>query len=291
MTSPAQVAGSGWQVESLGRGVFLFRWLKGFYLSAFFVGERGVTAIDPISDAAAIAYREAIARVTDKPLLRIVYSHEHRDHICGGHALAAGADCEVCAHEAAHARIARRGDADVLAPNRRLGDGDAIVDGAVRVDIRYFGPNHSDSNLLFLAPTDHGRMLIWVDGVEPDVAPYRNLPDTDFGGYLQSLDAACELDFDLVVGGHTGPGDKRWVADYREYILRLLDATALEYRNAGGQVPQPGEDGVAMTERVRGEVTRAAATHLRERFGHWSGYREWAPQTADRILSYLITGN
>ena len=58
------------------------------------------------------------------------------------------------------------------------------------------------------------------------------------------------------------------------------DATAL-----------PGEDGVAMTERVRGEVTRAAATHLEGRFGHWSGFTQWAPQTADRILSYLITGN
>ena len=73
---------SSWQVESLGRGVFLFRWLKGFYLSVFVVGERGVTAIDPISDAAAAAYRAAIASVTDRPLVRIVYSHDHRDHIC-----------------------------------------------------------------------------------------------------------------------------------------------------------------------------------------------------------------
>ena len=72
---------------------------------------------------------------------------------------------------------------------------------------------------------------------------------------------------------------------------QLLDAVSAEIRAAGGQVPLPGEDGVAMTERVRGEVTRAAATHLEGRFGHWSGFTQWAPQTADRILSYLITGN
>ena len=44
--------------------------------------------------------------------------------------------------------------------------------------------------VLFLLPTDRGRLLVWVDGVEPGVAPYRNLPDTDFGGYLHSLDYA-----------------------------------------------------------------------------------------------------
>lgn len=287
----AAATDGAWQVESLGRGVFLFRWTRGFYLSTFVVGERGVTAIDPIGLDAAAAYREAITSVTDRPLSRIVYSHDHRDHICGGHVLAAGESCEVCAHEAAQQRIARRGDADVLAPTRLIGDGEVLADGAARLEVRYFGPNHSDSNLLFLLPTDRGRMLVWVDGIEPGVAPYRNLPDTDFGGYLYSLDEAVKLQFDFVVGGHTGPGGREWVADYREYILRLLEATRMAYRAVGEQTPRPGEDGVAMTERVRGEVTATAAASLRARFGHWSGYAQWAPQTADRILSYLITGN
>jgi glyoxylase-like metal-dependent hydrolase (beta-lactamase superfamily II) len=287
----AVIAGAGWEVEPLGRGVHLFRWLKGFYLSTFVVGARGVTAVDPISDEAAAAYREAIARVTPLPLTRILYSHDHRDHICGGRVLAAGADCEVCAHEAAQRRIAQRGDTDVLAPTRTLGDREVLADGEASLEIRYFGPNHSDSNLILLAPTARGRMLVWVDGVEPGVAPYRNLPDTDFGGYLHSLDAVLALDFDFVVGGHTGPGEKSWVADYRDYLLRLRDATSAAYRAVGEQAPQPGEDGVAMTERVRGEVARAAAAQIAASYGHWSGFTQWAPQTADRILSFLITGN
>ena len=285
------MAGRDYSVEPLGRGVYLFRWQRGFYLSTFVVGERGVTAIDPIDDTAAVAYRAAIASVTDRPLVRIVYSHDHRDHICGGRVLAAGVDCEVCAHAAAHERIARRGDTDILPPTTTLGDGTVLADGRARIEVRDFGPNHSDSNLLFLLPTDRGRLLVWVDGVEPGVAPYRNLPDTDFGGYLHSLAQAQRLDVDLVVGGHTGPGDPRWVADYLDYLQRLLDATRRVFAASGGQVPRPDEDGVAMTERVRGEVTQAAASELRSRYGHWSGFPQWAPQTADRILSYLITGN
>jgi glyoxylase-like metal-dependent hydrolase (beta-lactamase superfamily II) len=269
--------------------VFLFRWHTGFYLSPFVVGRDAVTAFDPVSETAARAYREAIASVTALPVRRLVYSHDHRDHICGGHILAV--DCEVCSHAAAAARIARRGDRDVVAPNRLLGDGAVIVEGEVAIEVRDPGPNHSDSNLLFLVPTGRGRLLVWVDGVEPGVAPYRNLPDTDLAGYLRALELADGLAFDFVIGGHTGPGERRWVADYREYLLRLVESTDRAYRSAGGQSPRPGEDGVAMTERVRREVCAEGAAALAPRFGHWSGYAEWAPQTADRVLSFLITGN
>ena len=293
-------AAQPWSVESLGCGVHLFRWNRGFYLSTFVVGARGVTAIDPINAAAAAAYRRAIATVTDKPLLRIVYSHDHRDHICGANVLLGAAanssaiapsQCEICAHANTAKRIAQRGDRDILPPTHLLGDGAVIADGAAQIAVHDFGANHSDSNLLFVMPTDRGRMLLWVDGVEPGVAPYRNLPDTDFAGYLHSLQQAAQLRFDLVVGGHMGPGGPEWVRDYREYLLRLLDATRSVYHANGEQAPRADEDGVAMTERVRHEVTRAAAAQLRAQFGHWPGFAAWAPQTADRILSYLITGN
>jgi glyoxylase-like metal-dependent hydrolase (beta-lactamase superfamily II) len=287
------IGAQDWRVESLGRGVFLFRWQKGFYLSPFVVGDRGVTAFDPINAEAARAYRAAVRSVTDKPFLRLVYSHDHRDHACGGADLLTDemSHCAVCAHARAAERIAARGQADVLAPNELLGDGAVLSDGAARIAVRYFGPNHSDSNLLFLFDTDAGTLLAWVDGVEPGVAPYRNLPDTDFAGYLRTLDAVAGLSFERVMGGHAGPDGRQWALDYRDYILCLLDSTAREFAASGGQVPNPGEDGVAMTERVRGEVTRAAAASLRARFGHWSGFEQWAPQTADRILSFLITGN
>ncbi len=285
----AEVAGPGYAVDALGGGVYLFRWQAGFYLSPFVVGDVGVTAFDPINDTAARAYRAAIAAVTPLPVRRLVYSHDHRDHICGGGALAS--DCEVCAHANAATRIAQRGDRDVIAPTRLLGDGATIVEGDVAIDVHDFGPNHSDSNLLFRVPTKKGRMLVWVDGVEPGVAPYRNLPDTNFAGYLSALERAAQLDFEFVIGGHTGPGARNWVDDYREYLLRLLDSTAAAFQASGGQVPRPEEDGVAMTERVRGEVCVAGAAGLRGRFGHWGGFEAWAPQTADRILSYLITGN
>jgi glyoxylase-like metal-dependent hydrolase (beta-lactamase superfamily II) len=276
-------------VVPLGSGIHLFRWPKGFYQSVFVVGRQGVLAMDPINRDAARAYREAIAGVTSLPVTQLLYSHDHRDHIVGGAEF--GLDIEVLAHARAAERIATRADVDILPPTRTVGHGDELRVGALSLEVCYFGPNHSDSNLLVLLPTAQGRVLVWVDGVEPGVAPYRNLPDTDFGGYLHALEQAGRLDFELIVGGHLGPAPRRWVRDYHEYLLWLLDATDKCYHATGGQMPLPGEDGVAMTERVRHEVTARAAAQLRGRFGHWSGFEQWAPQTADRVLSFLITGN
>ncbi len=59
----------------------------------------------------------------------------------------------------------------------------------------------------------------------------------------------------------------------------------------GGQKPLPGEDGVQMTERVRNETCARVAERLRPRYGHWPGFKQWAPMNANRTLSYLITGN
>ena len=288
--NPAQAGAQGVpSVEPLGSGVYLFRWSKGFYQSLFVVGQNGVLAMDPINRDAARAYRRAIADITSVPVTQLLYSHDHRDHIVGGMELAT--EAEVLAHDLAAQRIAVRGDADILPPTRTIAHGEELRVGSLNLDVCYFGPNHSDSNLLVIVPTSQGRVLVWVDGVEPGVAPYRNLPDTDFGGYLRALEQASRLDFELVVGGHLGPAPRRWVSDYHEYLLWLLDATDQAYQQLGGQMPQPGEDGVAMTERVRAEVGAAAASRLRSRFGHWSGFEQWAPMTADRVLSFLITGN
>lgn len=138
----------------------LLRWHRGFFLSCCVVGDRGVTAVDPIYDAAAVGYRAAIASVTGLPLTRVVYLHDHHDHICGGAIFRAGFDCETCAHESYRHRLERRGDTDIPRPTCGLGDGEVIVDGGAQIVIRYFGYNHSNSNLLLLLPTARGRMVV-----------------------------------------------------------------------------------------------------------------------------------
>ncbi|GIW06917.1 MAG: hypothetical protein KatS3mg060_1722 [Dehalococcoidia bacterium] len=280
---------SDWTVEDLGNSVFLFRWPSGFYVSLFVVTNEGVVAVDPINAAAARAYRAAIARVTDAPIAAIIYSHDHRDHIVGASELAP--DAEILAHPRALERITTRRDADIAVPTRLVQDEDDLRFGRHRIGVRYFGPNHSQSNIGLLVETDGGTLLSFCDLVEPGLAPYRNLPDTDFAGLRHTLDRCIELGVDLVLGGHAGPDRANWLVWNRDFYRDLLDAVKRAYAASGGQEPLPGEDGVAMTERVRLAVCNAAADALRPTYGAWRGFDAWAPQTADRVLSYLITGN
>lgn len=283
----------GWRVEDLGRGTFVFRWDTGFYASAFHVTPDGVLAVDPIDDRAAAAYRQAVAAVTAAPVTHVLYSHDHRDHAGGARVLAP--DAEVLAHSHAARRIAERGDDDLRPPTRLLGDEEVLRLGGSEVLARHHGPSHSRSLVSLYLPTAAGRLLVAVDVVEPGVAPYRELPDTDLRGLVRALDAmAAEVDrgeVDLVLGGHCGPDEPWWVPAYRDYFHDLLAAAEAEWARTGGQVPLPGEDGVAMTERVRLETCRRIADRLRPTYGTWRGFDAWAPRNADRTLSYLITGN
>ncbi len=280
---------SGWTVQDLGQGLHLFRWERGFYVSPFVVTSEGVVAFDPIDDDAAGAYRQAIESVTAAPVRAIVYSHDHRDHIVGASRISE--DAMVIGHALTETRIEGRGDRDIRHCTRLIEGDECVTFGDYQIEFHYFGPNHSDSNLAAILPSGMGRILQLVDVVEPGVTPYRNLPDTDFRGLLHSLDLAAELDFDQVLGGHAGPDSSIWVNRYREYFGDLVAATEAAFSAAGGQSPLAGEDGVAMTERVRAQTCRRVAAALEAKYGSWLGFDEWAPMNADRALSYLITGN
>ena len=280
---------TGWSVQDLGEGLHLFRWEKGFYLSPFVLTSEGVVVFDPIDQAAAAAYRSAITSVTSAPVCAIVYSHDHRDHIVGASEISN--DATVIGHRLTQEKIARRLDPDIRACTRIIEKDEYVDFGAYQIEFHYFGPNHSESNLAAILPSGKGRVLQFVDVVEPGVVPYRNLPDTDFRGLMQSLDAAATLEFDQVIGGHTGPDSPIWVDRYREYFRDLVTATETAFDATGGQSPLSGEDGVAMTERVRADTCRRVAASLEDKYGTWTGFRQWAPMNADRALSYLITGN
>ena len=279
-----------WKVSSLGKGAYLFHWLPEFYVSAFFVGSKQVYAVDPINATAAKFYRAAIASVTSLPIETVIYSHDHRDHISGADALVNGSDFEIIAHETAAIQLKRRKDVEIVQPNHLLHEPYVIADGELKVELKHLGPNHSDSNLLIFLPELDRPTVIWVDGVEPGVAPYRNLPDTDFRGLQSTLEQLAEMKFDQIIGGHAGPDSFQWIHDYRDFYQELVDLTAKEMQS-GKHAPPESLDGVAATEFIHSGITKATTALLKAKYGHWRGYDTWVPMTTDRVISYLVTGN
>ena len=233
-------------VESLGKGVYLFRWHPGLYVSPFLVGDDEVVAVDPVNRDVAQLYRDAIASVTDNPVTKIIYSHEHLDHIKGAGVLAP--DASRYAHpitakwlEAHHASV-------VPLPTHTIDDGDRVAAGDRAIDVHYFGPNHGDGNIALSFDTDNGRLLVYVDTLEVGIAPYRSLPDTNFNGYLRSLEAAAALKPDWVLGGHSGPGPGIWITNFLNYFTDMKASIAKSSDESGAVSIAAGGEFIAAME-------------------------------------------
>jgi glyoxylase-like metal-dependent hydrolase (beta-lactamase superfamily II) len=278
-----------WSVETLGQGVYLFRWWPGFYVSPFVVGDDAVLAVDPISREVAAHYRQAIAAVTDKPVTKVVYSHDHRDHITGADVLAP--DAQIHAHPGTLASLEWRGDSDIPLPTVLVENGDRIAISGREISVHYFGPNHGRSNIALGFATGMGRMLAFVDTLEIGIVPYRTLPDTNIHGYIESLRAASVLEVDWVLGGHSGPGPAVWIDNYLQYFVDMKSAL----RESAMNTPEPPadsvEDVIALGEEHTTAIVAGAVDTLRPVYGHWRGFEAWAPMNAQTVWMYLITGN
>jgi glyoxylase-like metal-dependent hydrolase (beta-lactamase superfamily II) len=146
------------------------------------VGDEELVVIDPGPDLP--EHVEAIVAAVDgRNLAAIACTHTHRDHSPASRMLkeATGAPIIGCAPLVLES-IGPRADASfdkLYAPDRVLGDGEAIeFDGGRRL-IAVATPGHTSNHLCFAFNGDH--VMGWSTTV---VVP----PDGEMGAYMQSLD-------------------------------------------------------------------------------------------------------
>jgi len=94
------------KTTDLGQGVYLLGWRGGD--SLILVGDDGVLLVDTSVAAMGDKIKAAIARVSTKPITRIVNTHAHADHFGANEALAKGGAAIV-----AHDRLREIGRAHV----------------------------------------------------------------------------------------------------------------------------------------------------------------------------------
>lgn len=183
--------------------------------SGFIVTEQGVVVIDTgPSRLYGEAMRAAIARVTERPVVRVYITHAHADHFLGNNDFA---DVPIAALPATAQTIRSAGEAmarhlydrvgaamrgtSVVVPDeiidRRL---DPLVDyGDHRLEL-IATAGHSPADLMIL---DRGTGVLFAgDVVFHDRAPAT--PHGDFAGWQQALATAADSGFRIVVPGH-GP--------------------------------------------------------------------------------------
>jgi glyoxylase-like metal-dependent hydrolase (beta-lactamase superfamily II) len=224
--------------------------------SSVFITAEGVTVVDTKNPGWGQPLLEKIKSVTDKPVIRIINTHTHGDHVSGNVEFPATVD--IVTHENTKKNMEAMRPAAFVAPpaggpppniftqnngkgmaKRTYKDKMTIGKGADQVDLYYFGRAHTNGDTFVFFPAL--RIMHAAD-----VFPNKGTPgmDSNNGGsgveYASTLTKAADFadknNVDQIVNGHNDTVSTR--ADLRTYIDFVRDYVkfAQDQKKAGKSV-------------------------------------------------------
>jgi glyoxylase-like metal-dependent hydrolase (beta-lactamase superfamily II) len=223
-------AKKGYVVKQLKPDVYLIT--DGGYQSVFVTTGKGVILIDaPPSFASKIV--QAVSETTSEPIVELVYSHSHLDHISGAP--------EVMKQVPGLKILAEQGVADFLrekhdprrpSPTETFKGQYTLTVGSATIEMKHGHWHSNEGDLYIYMPAK--KVLVAVDTMPPGFAQFMDFDLTvDFYDYLAMFDQLLAYDFDVLVGGHLGfPGNRNDVQVAKEYttdvyrtVKRIHDGT------------------------------------------------------------------
>jgi glyoxylase-like metal-dependent hydrolase (beta-lactamase superfamily II) len=214
---------------------------EGFISNAgFVVTSAGVVVLDALgSPSLATRMRELIRAVTDKPVVKVVVTHYHADHIYGlqvykdeGAQIVApaGATAYLRGPQAVERLAERRqtlapfvNDATRLVPPDTLVDADTTFTvGSHSFRLQPFGAVHSDGDLTMRVQP--GAVLFSGDLLFEGRVPF--VGDADSRRWLDALDSLLATELAVLVPGHGAPSrdPRSTLALTRDYLAYLRGA-------------------------------------------------------------------
>ena len=200
-------------------------WLTdGAYQSAFLTTKDGVVLFDAPPSIGGNIQRAvdeiASANGVTNKITHLVYSHHHADHI-GASALFDRRVTRI-GHEETR-RLLLRDDDPTRPPNEEtFQDHRTLKIGGDRIDLAWYGANHSPDNIMIHLP-DHEALML-VDVVNPGWAPaYLANFSQDIPGYLGAPANALAYSWSHFIGGHLGRlGTREDVILHQQYMADLV---------------------------------------------------------------------
>ncbi|MBE1282946.1 MAG: MBL fold metallo-hydrolase [Rhodobacteraceae bacterium] len=257
-------------MTELKDGVYQFH--MAHYSSLVVISDEGVLVVDPNSEFRAEAMRAEIAKLTDQPVVKVLYSHPHFDHSRGGQIFKAEG-AEFVTHAGCIELLGR----DL---ENRVVQLDVTYDGEIHrielgekvVEMRYFGSNDGQCNSAIYMPED--KVLMAVDW---HLQGFVNLPGRlnthDYVGSLNTLRrVTAELDFDTVISGHMHQSSPEQLAEDLAFNEALFKAVS-EGLAAGKSIEELKET-VKLPE-----------------FSHWFMYEQNLPAHVERMAYSIWHGH
>ncbi|NIQ03443.1 MAG: MBL fold metallo-hydrolase [Nitrospinaceae bacterium] len=260
----------GYLLKPLAPEVYFFS--NGVYNTLFVVTEEGVILIDPIQGAGHLL-RRAVREVTEQPVIMMIYSHPHRDHIGDASMFAEG--IKIVAHRETQKLLQRYNDPARPVPNIAFGEKYAVELGGLRLDLIYPGDGHGKGNIIIHIP--QRRLLMFVDVATPKSVPFKNFTTVDIFSQIAGLKRALQLDFDTYVAGHLyRPGKRAEMEEVLQYYFasKRANAEALKRVSIGKIMRESRSKDI---ERKMGEYYEAVAEEC---------YRILKPKWKPRLMGF-----
>jgi glyoxylase-like metal-dependent hydrolase (beta-lactamase superfamily II) len=211
----------GYVVRELKPDVYLIT--DGGYQALFITTGNGVTLFDaPPSVASHIS--QAVADVTSEPIVRLVYSHVHVDHIGGaGLILRQHPNIEILAEEGVARFLREQHDPSRPEPTSVFKDHKTLVMGSVTAELEV-GYWHSPPGDLFIYLPSR-KVLMAVDTMSSGSVPFMGFDLTmNMDAYVKVFDQLLAYDFDILVPGHhSNPSTRDDVRLVKEYVMDVYD--------------------------------------------------------------------
>ena len=220
----------GYLVKQVKPDVYVIA--DGIYQSAFVTTGKGVILFDaPATFAQHIV--KAVKEVTSEPIVQLVYSHAHLDHISGAGLLVKQIPkLAILAEEGTAAFLREKKDPRRPVPTSTFKNQRTLKLSTLTVELKK-GQWHSPEGDLFVYLPER-KFLMAIDTLAAGHVPFMDFDlSTNMHAYLKMFDQLLAYDFDVLMPGHaTYLADRQDVQMSKDYALdvyktvkRIHDAT------------------------------------------------------------------
>lgn len=236
-----EIPDKGYLVKQIKPDVYVVT--DGAYQSVFVTTGKGVVLFDAPATLAG-KLPQAVAEVSREPIVELVYSHSHLDHIAGAEALNKQIKgLRILAEEGTASLLREKRDPHRPPPTQTFRGHYQLKLGTLQAELQR-GDWHSPAGDLFIYLPKR-KVLMAVDTVVAGHVPFQDFDlTTNMHSYLKVFDQVLAYDFDVLVAGHlTYLASRADVEETKEYaydvyhtIKRIHDGSdqmAIATRAAG----------------------------------------------------------
>ena len=249
----------------------IYQYSQFFYNSLVVITEEGVIITDPSGEVRSAQMMAEIRKVTEQPIKKVIYSHDHFDHSRGGE-IFKEQGAEFIAQENCTDLLSRDLEGKVIYPTATYKDDMTISLGGKNVDLHYYGKN--DGNCMSIVHMPEDKVLVAVDWHLPQyLVSSGRLIEQDYVATLNTIKRVREnLEFDTIVNGHVPVDSPELLKESEEFTQALFDKV--------WEGLQEGKSVEELKESIK-----------LPKFSHWSGYEEHLPAHVERMAYSIWHGN